>query len=179
MTDTAEDVANDSPGVHLFANLALSLEGLTQQIAKANEREQRRLSSLPINMPLQQFSNAGAATTNILDFMGPQPGRVWVVRLLSAYATPVAANATVCSWYVGQVMPGDAAGQLPITMKRWEFSSLPGQQTFTSNVLTIRPGEHLIAGLTGLVASSRIALNVAVNDMPEWAARFAVAESES
>lgn len=177
MTNVEE--RDDSGLLNLFANLSLSIDTLTRQMAKTNEREQRRLAALPINMPLQLFSLPGAATTDIKDFGGPQPGRVWVVRLLSAYATPVAANASVVSWYIGQVMAGDAAGQLPINMKRWEFGSLPGQQPFTSNVLTLRYGEHLIAGLTAIPASSRITLNAVVNDMPEWAARFAVAESES
>jgi hypothetical protein len=71
-------------------------------------------------------------------------------------------------------MPGDAAGQLPINMKRWEFSSLPGQTSFTSNVITIRNGERLIAGLTGIPASARITLNVIINDEPAWAARTVV-----
>lgn len=175
-TDEIEQaVEDDTPGVHLFAKLGLAIESLTTQIQRANQNEQRRLAALPISYPFQQFSQPGAATTDIKDFGGPQPGRVWIVRLFTAFATPVAANAAVVSWYVGQVMSGDAAGQLPINMKRWEFPSLPGEQAFTSNVITIRNGEHLIAGLTGIPASSRITLNVVVNDEPLWAARFAVA----
>lgn len=174
MTDIEEDVANDTPGFHLFAKLGVAIESLTGQIKRANDYEQRRLAALPINYPFQRISNP-AGVTDIVDFLGPQPGRVWIVRMWSAYASPIGANAAVVSWYVGQVMPGDAAGQLPLSMKRWEFGSLPGQQTFTSNIMTVRNGEHVIAGLTAVPAASRIYLNLTVNDEPAWAQRLAVA----
>lgn len=175
MSDIIEDaVENDDPGFHLFAKLGVAIESLSDQIKKANDNEQRRLAALPINIPFQRLS-APAGTTDIQDLGGPQPGRVWTVRLLSAFASPVAANAAVVSWYIGQVMPGDAAGQLPLAMKRWEFSSLPNAEKFTSNVLVLRSGEHLIAGLTAVPASSRIFLSGTVNDEPIWAQRFAVA----
>lgn len=178
MSDIEQDVMDDAPGLHLFAKVGLSLESVAAELKKANDREQRRLAGLPINYPLQQYSNPGAAVTDIKDFGGPQPGRVWMVRQLTAFATPVAANAATVSWYVGQVMPGNAAGQLPINMKRWEFTTLPGEQNFNANVLVIRNGEHLIAGLTGIPASSAITLNVVINDQPAWAAQFGVAAED-
>ena len=176
MTDIETDVAEETPGFHLFAKLGVSLESLAGEVKKINDREQRRLAGLPVNYPFQKLSQPGAAVTDIQDFGGPQPGRVWIVRLLSAFASPVAANAASVSWYVGQVMPGDAAGQLPITMKRWEFTSLPAAEKFTSDVLTLRNGEHLIAGLIGIPAASRIALNAVVNDQPAWAARYGTSQ---
>lgn len=176
MTDMVEDaVENDDPGFHLFAKLGLAIESLSDQIKKANQNEQRRLEALPRNIPFQALSAPGAGTTDIKDLGGPQPGRIWQVRLLSAFADPVAANAATVSWYIGQVMPGSAAGQLPLSMKRWEFTSLPGEQTFNSTALPIRNGEHLIAGLTAVPASSRIFLSGTVDDQPIWAARYAVA----
>ena len=175
MTDMIESaVENDDPGFHLFAKLGVAIESLSDQIKKANDNEQRRLAALPINIPFQRLSTPAGAT-DIQDFGGPQPGRVWTVRLLSAFADPVAANAAVVSWYVGQPMPGNAVGQLPLSMKRWEFSSLPASEKFTSNVLVIRNGERLIAGLTAVPASSHIFLSVTVNDQPAWAQRYAVA----
>lgn len=175
MTDTVEEaVENDDPGFHLFAKLGIAIESLTQQLSKADQREQRRLEALPRNIPFQRLS-APAGTTDIVDFGGPQPGRIWQVRLLSAFADPVAANAATVSWYIGQIMPGNAAGQLPLSMKRWEFTSLPGEQTFNSTALPVRNGERLIAGLTAVPASSRIFLSGTVDDQPIWAARYAVA----
>lgn len=174
MTDIEQDVADDAPGLHLFARLGLAIETLNQNMAKQMDQEQRRLAALPVNIPFQRLSNPGAGTTDIQDLQGPQPGRVWIVRLLSAFASPVAANAATVSWYIGQVMPGDAAGQLPLTMKRWEFTSLPAAEKFTSDVLVVRNGEHLIAGLTGIPASSRIFLSGTVDDQPLWAQRYSV-----
>lgn len=164
------------PGLHFFANLSASLETLAGEVKRANDREQSRLARLPINIPFSQLSN-GVSPTNIIDFGGPQPGREWDVRFLAAYASPVAANAAVVSWYVGQNMPGDAAGQLPITMKRWEFSALPGQEKFNTSLLVVQSGEHLLAGLTNIPASSRIGLTVVVADQPRSSARMPVALS--
>lgn len=174
MTDIEDDVSQDVPGLHLFANLGLSIESLASEIKRNNDREQRRLAALPINYPYSRFSSPGAGTTDIQIFEGPQPGRVWMVRQISAFATPVAANAAVASWYIGQNMPGAAAGQLPITMKFWEFSSLPGQQNFNDNVVIVRNGERVIVGLTAIPASSNIALRLVVSDQPAWAAAFGV-----
>lgn len=175
MTDLEQEVAEDNPGFHLFAKFGLAIESLADGIQKINEREQRRLAGLPINYPFQRLS-APAIATDFQDFGGPQPGRVWVVRLLSGFASPIAANAAVVSWYVGQIMPGDAAGQLPLTMKRWEFGALPAAEKFTSDVLVVRNTEKLIAGLTGVPASSRIVLNAVVNDQPAWAARYGTSQ---
>lgn len=166
----------DTPsGLDLFAKFHLAITGLTDEMVKARLREQRRLAALPVYIRLSRMSSPGAAVTDIQDFGGPQPGRKWNVRLLVARASPGAANAAVVDWYVGQVMPGPAAGQLPSTMSVWQFASVPGFQNFTSNVIEILPGEHLIAGLTNIPASSNIALTVAVNDQPIWAQTAVVA----
>lgn len=172
MSDEDEDTL-DTPGFHMFAKIGLALETLNANLETQAKNEQRRLAALPINYPFQRISNP-AGVTDIVDFQGPLPGRVWIVRALAAFASPVGTNAAVVSWYIGQNMTGDAPGQLPLNMKRWEFPSLPGQQPFTSNILTVRNGEHLIAGLTSVPASSRIYLNVVVNDEPLWAQRFVV-----
>ncbi len=176
MTDdplSTQDIPTDSPGLHLFAQLGVAIETLNGNLKRQFDQEQARLAAQSINMPFQQIVNTAAAF-DIKDFLGPQPGRQWIVRLLSAFADPVGANAATVSWYVGQVMPGSANGQLPLNMKRWEFTALPGEATFTSNVITIRNGERLIAGVTGIPASSRIYLNATVNDEPLWGARTIV-----
>jgi hypothetical protein len=157
------------PGFDLFANFHLAITDLTKEIRKANRSEQRRLASLPNYVALSKMSSPGAATTDFQDLGSPQPGRCWIVRLLVAIASPDAANAAKVTWYVGNIMPGPAAGQLPITMARWQFPSVPGFQNFTSDVFKVFPQEHLIAGLTGIPASSNIALTACVNDQPIWA----------
>lgn len=170
---TADDV-NESNGLNLFAKFELAIKGLTGAIEESNRNaqrsEQQRMSSIPRYISFSKMSVPGAAVTDVQDFGGPQPGRQWVVRLLMAVAAPLAANASIVTWYVGQVMPGPAAGMLPPTMTRWQFPSVPNYQNFTSDVIKVLPGEHLIAGLTGIPASSLIALTVAINDQPLWSA---------
>src|SRR6267378_4296808 len=133
-TDTTSEDPGDGtpkPGawLSLFADLNVSVQSLGRAIAQQNKLEQNRLAHLPINISLDRMSQPGAAVTDIQDFGGPQPGREWVVRLFIALASPLAANAAVVTWYVGQVMPGPAAGMLPASMAVWQFSSgLPDKQ---------------------------------------------------
>lgn len=158
--------ASESPLFGLFAKFGLAIDSLTQQIKRANSLEQQRLAQLPNYYSFSKMSSPGAAVTDLVDMGGPQPGRMWTVRLLVAIASPDAANATKVIWYVGQRMPGPAAGMLPATMARWQMASVPNFSTFTSDIIKILPGELLIAGLTSIPASSNIALTAAVNDQP-------------
>lgn len=179
MTDP--DTDHSGPFVDLFAKFNLSLSSLSDEIRLTRQengrREQARLASQPNYVPLQRMSVPGAAVTDLQDFGGPQPGRQWEIRLLTAYASPLAVNATLVTWYVGQIMPGPAAGMLPATMARWQFASVPAQQNFTSDVIKVYPGERLIAGLTGIPANSVIALNASIADQPMQSARFSVSSS--
>jgi hypothetical protein len=175
MTDIEQDVTEDAPGVHLFAKLGLSIESLAAQVRRSNTLEQQRLSRLPNLISIERASVPGAATTDVIDFGSPQPGRTWIVRLLMAIANPVAANAAVVTWYVGQNVGGNAPGMLPGTMARWQFPSVPGFQTFTSNVIQLLPQQHLLAGLTGIPGGSNISLAAVVNEQLFYAQSTAVA----
>src|SRR4029077_12344124 len=159
----------------LFADFNITLRSLDQTIKSEHRSQQQRLAALPDSYSASKLSTPGAATTDVQDFGGPPPGREWVLRLLSAVASPLAANAAVVTWYVGQVMPGPAAGQLPATMAKWQFASVPAFQTFTSTVIKVKWGEHLVAGLTGVPASSVIALGFTADDQPAFAQRGVVA----
>lgn len=172
MSDFSVD--DDEASIKVFADLSLAVGDLTSELKKARLKEQARLASLPINIPFSRMSQPAGAT-DIQDFGGPQPGREWIVRLLIAIASPIGANAAVVTWYRGQIMPGPAAGQLPATMAFWQFSSVPGFQNFTSDVIKVRANERLIAGLTGVPGSSSIALSVVVNDQPSFGQGLPVA----
>lgn len=156
----------------LFGKLNASIDNLAAQVARNNQLEQNKLAHVPNSITLADIIQPGAATTFIKDFGGPQPGREWVVRGLAAIAAPLAANASVITWYVGQNMIGPAAGQLPATMAFWQFSSVPGFQAFTSDVVHIKFGEKLIAGFTGVPAVSSIGIQARINDQilydPDW-----------
>lgn len=163
----ADADADTGPDSHawfdLFGKLSVSLDSVTSQLKEQFRREQEALRHVPVTIDLDRMSQPGAAVTDLQDFGGPQPGREWKVRVLSAIAVPLAANATIVTWYVGQIMPGPAAGMLPATMAKWQFTSVPAFEDFSS-ALTIKNGEHLIAGLTNIPASSTIALGASIDD---------------
>lgn len=162
------DAEADSTGkalVDLLGQIHVGITDLTTEVKRQYNAEQKRLTNVPINLPQSRLSTPAGAT-DLQDFGGPTPGREWIVRLLNAFAVPLAANAAVVTWYVGSIVPGPAAGMLPATMGVWQFSSVPGFQVFTSDVIRVRQGEHLIAGLTGVPAASAIALKAIVNDQP-------------
>lgn len=166
MTMPEAETPDEGNILNLFAKFNLAINDLTVEMRKAYKQEQNRLNQLPNHYTFSRASIPGAAVTDVIDFNGPQPGRVWIVRLLTAVANPLAANASLVTWYVGQIMPGPAAGMLPSTMVRWQFASVPAFEKFTSDVITVKPGERLIAGLTGIPASTNIALTVSVDDQP-------------
>lgn len=163
-------IPDDGPGLEIFADLKISLDSVAQEMKRQNDANARRLAVLPRNQILTRISTPSGAT-DIQDFGGPQPGREWVVRLLIAVAAPPAANAAVVTWYVGKnTLGATAAGVLPVNFTRWQFPSVPGFQNFTSDVIELRFGQNLYAGLTGVPASSTIGLIAAFDDQPAFAA---------
>jgi hypothetical protein len=163
-----------------FAEFHVTLQGIQAELkaTRANraKEEQNRIAVQPRYVPIERMSSPGAAVTDFQDFGGPQAGRQWIIRLLAAFASPLAANASLVTWYIGQPgIPGPAAGMLPATSARWQFPSVPGFQTFTSDILKVLPNQHLIAGLTGIPAQSNIGLVAAINDVPLYPAVAAVA----
>jgi len=170
-----EEINTETPGFRLFAKIGLALDSISARAKAEQDRDQRRLNALPVYQVINRFNTVPSVATEIVSFDGPENGREWHVRLLTAFASPVASNAATVSWYVGQQVPGDAAGQLPVTMKRWEFTTIPGQVAFSSSVFVVRAGDNLLAGLTGVPAASRIALTAYIQDQPLWAERYSVA----
>lgn len=171
MTDIADDVLPEEtekpPGtLDFFAKFGLVLNDLTEQVKTANRIEQQKLDRVPNYVPLSQISIPGAAVFDVVDFGGPQTGRCWHVRMLNALTSPVAANATIVTWYVGQRMTGPAPGMLPASMARWQFASTPAFEDFGPDMIKIVPGEHLIAGLTEVPALTVLSLTAIIHDLP-------------
>ncbi len=159
------DADSDSALLDLFGKIRVGVETLVSQQARAEQREQEALQRLPVVSTIERFVDNITGTT-IVEFDGPMPGRQWHVRMLSGVASPLAANASLVTWYVGQRMPGPAAGMLPSTMARWQFAALPAFEDFSKLTMVIYPGQRLIAGLTGVPAASNIALTATINDYP-------------
>lgn len=167
MNELDTDTDTDSPGslFDVFAKVHIAIDGLTEAVKKQQLTEQRRLAMLPNYVSFNRMSNPAGAT-DVVVFGGPQPGRQWVVRLLSAVAVPLAANVALVTWYVGQNMPGPGPGMLPASMAKWQFVAVPEFKNFTGTVIKVMPGENLIAGLTAVPAASFISLSAAIEDSP-------------
>lgn len=164
-----DDDDNPPPGFSFMAKLNASITSLTDVLTQARITEQKKLSALPNYVTLERQSNPGTATTDVQDFGMPQAGRMWQVQLLLAFASPLAANAAVVTWMVGQAYPPSNM-VLYGNWARWQFASVPGQKDLSGDKLTVLPGQHLIALLTSIPAASVINLNVAILDMPLSAA---------
>lgn len=161
---------SDAPfSLKVFADLNLAIGDLSNEV-KGFRKEQARLAAQPNVVTLEQMAQPGAAVTFLQDMGSPQAGRTWIVRMLAAVASPLAANTTVTTWYVGQNITGPGAGMLPATWVRWQLPAIQAGgasvQTFTSNVIQVLPNQHLIAGLTSVPAASSIALIAVVNELP-------------
>jgi hypothetical protein len=162
-TDATVDTEETSPLLNLFARFNLTLDSLTKQLERQNNIEQRKIARIPLTVAIERMSATGAVATDIKDFGSPFDGHKWIVRLLGTIADPLGANAATVTWYVGQNTPGSVAGQLPVTKARWQ-QGVPKFDTFTKGGITIGAKEHLIAGLTGIPASSFIGLIACVED---------------
>ena len=145
------------------AKIHLGLNDANARLDKLIQLEQARLAALPNYVALPSKASVNATTNDIVSFGGPQPGRRWVVALLSGVANPIAANAAVVSWYIGTRM---TQANLQVSDIKWQFASLPSFQTFSSMLLQVLPNQELFAGLTSVPASSNIVLNCTVNDQP-------------
>jgi hypothetical protein len=155
-----------APFVEVFADLKVSLGKLADELKARRRLEQQWMANQPNYYSFGKMSQPGVATTDIQDFGGPMPGREWIVRIIGAVASPLAANAAVVTWYVGQNMPGPAAGMLPGNYARAQFASVPAFNTYSSNILKVNSNENLLVGLTGIPASSAIHLVACVDDQP-------------
>lgn len=182
-----EDDTGGGSFFEVFADLKLTLESVRDELKRANTIEQARLTKQARYITLERMSDPGSrngTAVDIVDFGNPQNGRIWKVRLTMAAGSPdpsvaLAANVT---WYVGQIMPGaKATGLLPVTWSRDAFvagaSPVPMWRTYTDRVFTVLPNQHLIAGITAVPTptTTSIALAVAVEDEPLWAAAQVIA----
>lgn len=176
--DIEQAVEDDSAGFHLFAKLGLSIDNLAAELKRDNDRQQQRLNNLPRYITAERISIGNS----LIDFGSPQPGRVWIIRLLGAGESPdpTLANGADVTWFIGPYVPGIANPNLmPITSVRECFATgLPVFRTYTSNVLQVLANQHLVAGVTATPASphNSIALVAAFLDQPLWAQAEVVAD---
>lgn len=153
----------------VMGKLSLGINNLTAELADAKQREQNRLEHVPNNVAITGFYDnlVSSATFGLVKFGGPQPGREWVLRLLSSVARPLAANASLVTWYVGQPVVTATPGQFEANAV-WQFAGGPSFQAFTSDVVHIKPNEVLFAGLTGVPATTALSLVARIDDQLLW-----------
>lgn len=163
-------IDEESPWFDIFAGFRLSLDTLNKSIQRRNHLLERAAACLPIPATHERLLSLGAGVlTGTVDFGTPLPGRRWVVRLFAAVENPVgtaAPVAAVVTWYVGpEVSTG--AGVFSPTSARWQFRQIPDFQRFTADTIHVRPGQSLVAGLTGMPAGgSETALIASIDDYP-------------
>lgn len=176
--EAAADLDADSGGIlaDLLLKINVGIGSLNKKLAAAEQREAIRLANLP-NYTVLSRSTLNNAATSTLVFGGPQPGRQWVVNLLSAGPTSLAANAAAISWFVGQpVLGGLSAGIPPMSQFVYQMPSTPSTQAFTSQVLRVMPNEQLFVVVTNDPQTAPIVINARVQDMPVWNARIPVSD---
>ncbi len=166
---------SDEPGIGFFARLFASLDTIERKLERANQLEQARLAILP-NFYASSKSVQPAGATDMVTFGGPQAGRQWTVRMLSALSMDLATNASIVHWFVGNPLGGNQPP--PATEAVWVFSSLPNFETFGGDEIKVLPNQQLIARLTNVPASSNIALRIAVNDQTLYSQSTSVAATE-
>src|SRR5882762_5380149 len=98
MTDQLFDETEDTPLFSLMAKVGLTIDRLTEGIARQDRKDQQRMEALPrINTASTIIGNT-AGTTAYYDFGSPPPGRVWEGRNLGVFGT---GGTGVVAWYVG------------------------------------------------------------------------------
>jgi hypothetical protein len=88
-----------TPTFELDASFKLSIDSLTDEVRKHNSREQQRLMHIPKQVPYGYSVPLNGSGVGLVDIGGPQPGREWIIRLLTS----------VPSGYVGTQNTGSTA----------------------------------------------------------------------
>lgn len=71
------------PEISVSADLGVSLDSLTDQVRRANDRAQQALNHAPAPAPLHGQGDTGANGTCVFSCGGPSQGRVWQIRSLA------------------------------------------------------------------------------------------------
>lgn len=90
---TQPNDVDENPLIKLYAKLNLSIDSLSNKVDKQLRTEQQRLANLPNSITFSRLSQL-QGSTDIQDFGGPQPGRLWSVRLLAAFQSPLTSYQT-------------------------------------------------------------------------------------
>lgn len=155
MTPVSENEFN------IFADISLKLDGIRQmmknQIDQRARRNQQRLASLPVNTFLWK-NNTGAAAETI-DFGGPTPGYVWVVKQLSTIGNPIGSGSgSSVMVQSSAVAAGAAAGAVSLPAGAYlsgvDISFLPATGTLNGDITITGVAGGTITYRTGLATGA-------------------------
>lgn len=160
------------------ANIILALGSVREEIRRqradnAQDRVQRQLDRIKNYIPLSGSVVLNASGQGIFDLGTPMLGRVWTVRQLmaSVQGGELSANAAAnIGWYIGVNVPGTSVGTSVQFTSQWRasFAGVPAIQTYTSDILQAKNGEHLFVVVNGPVgqANANMVFNAVVLDDP-------------
>lgn len=172
----------EGPGLGLQAdvgaNIVLALGSVKEEVRRmraesAQAHVQRQLDRIKNYIPLTGSVQLNASGQGVFDLGTPMLGRVWTVRQLmaSVQGGELSANAAAnIGWYIGVNVPGTAVGTSLQFTSQWRasFTGVPAIQTYTSDILQAKAGEHLFVVVNGPVgqANAVMVFNAVVLDDP-------------
>lgn len=172
----------DGPGLgiqaDIGADIVLALGSVREEIKRqradhAADRVQRTLERIKNYIPLTAATTLNANGVGVVDLGTPTLGRVWTVRQLMAsvmFGELSANSAANIGWYIGVNVPSTPGTYSVQFTSQWRasFAGVPAINTYTSDILQLRMGEHLFAIVNGPVgqANASMVFNAVVLDEP-------------
>jgi hypothetical protein len=160
--------SDPTPGFQLGLDFKLSIDTLTEEVRKNNRLEQLKLARIPKQVPYAYSVALNGAGVGIQDIGGPQPGREWIVRLLTA--VPAAYAGTQ---YTGSTDTGAAGAAVSTTLSGPVFitgfdvqigpSALAGEATITLSGVPGGPYTYYLEESTTNTVSLSKTLNLGTN----------------
>lgn len=164
--------------VNFGADIVLAVGAVKEELRRfraqtAEDKVQRNLARIKNYIPLSDQITLNASGQGVADLGTPALGRVWTVRQLMAAVQggELSANAAAnIGWYIGVNIAGVAVGTSLQFTSQWRasFAGVPAIQTYTSDILQLRMGDHLFAVVNGPVgqANASMVFNAMVLDEP-------------
>jgi hypothetical protein len=86
MNDSLDSELDSDPesGFQLGLDFKLSIDSLTDEMRTHNRREQSKLARLAKQVPYAYSVPLNSSGVGLIQIGGPQPGREWIIRLLTA-----------------------------------------------------------------------------------------------
>jgi hypothetical protein len=167
------DAMDDSTSLSLFAGLKLSIDGLTEEMARTRNAFAYQNEKLQLNQPVDADFSVSAAVPSgggliAMDCGGPQNGRVWLLRVIVIggikWSTTASGSAQL---YGSATSPIDTSGTLTANLaqlKDGSASTLPFPAFYSNRQVEVQFPEHLWVVITSGTASQTYTASGSVED---------------